>query len=188
MDFLHIYLDEFASIYENSLENIRKVETLAAISAINHNFTNNIRHALEHLSIAIKFALQNNPDKEQSTNYMKEAISHISNLAPDSCQHIAGKRLKELRVFMGSSGFFANVEHAKKIHEEAIYFYTQGRNVRTASADEAVEYFIKTIERCIEAQKLVQFPGKIQKTTLLIALSGWIITIMLFFDKIFKFL
>ncbi|NOY58463.1 MAG: hypothetical protein GXO75_05965 [Calditrichaeota bacterium] len=161
------------------------MENKAAISSINHNFTNNIRHALEHLSIATTLALDD-LNKEKSINHINEAIIHLQNLAPDSCEHIAGKKLKESRIFMAGSGIFAEIRKSQELHEQAIFHYTQGRNIRSADPDQAIKRFNDVVDLCNNAIQLITPARKIQKAQIIIAFLGWLIAFILFLDKVFS--
>lgn len=185
MEFILPYLERFARTYQSAFEQIRLLENKAAISSINHNFTNNIRHAIEHLSIAMTLALDDR-NKEKSIKHINESIIHLENLAPDSCEHIAGKKLKELRILMASSGFLADINKSQEIHERAIFHYTQGRNIRSADPGQAIKHFNNVVDLCNKAIQLITPAHKIQKAQIIIAFLGWLIAFILFLDRVFS--
>ncbi|MFQ5825703.1 MAG: hypothetical protein ACE5JB_16835 [bacterium] len=191
MEFLKSQLVKFAKVYQQAIEDIRNLEDKTAASAINPQYTNNIRHALEHLATAIQKASKNPKDPKDSKEHIQTAISHILNIAPDSYEYIAGVKLTQTRKRIASAGFFAERDKAKRLHEDAIYHYTQGRNERTANPEQANHHFERAIDLCLEAIDSVVPATNIQKGSLLIGLLGLlgvIVAVILFLDRIFHFL
>ena len=190
MDLLRL-LRNFADEYLKAMEEFREVEVKSArTSAINHQFINNVRHAVDHMAIAIVHATSENPDLKESERHIMDATFQIGNSLPDAYQHIAGVRMTKLETLLKRAGRFDTRYHAEKCSAEGADQYTLGRNKRTNDPQGAIIHFKEALKLSDEGNKSYHPVTPIQKVNLLRALGliGTLIAIILLLDKFFRFL
>lgn len=181
MENIHSHLKELAILYNSSMKQIRNIESKAAISAINYQYINNMRHFVEHMFVGIEEAYSEPQKLEEAIDNFKDARHSIKNIVLDAGEYIAGIKLNEAKRHIVKGLSLSERKKAQEYFKQAVYQYDEGRNKRTGDHQEANEHFLKTIELCVAGILEVKPITKYQWIMFVLALSGWATFLARFF-------
>jgi len=180
MNHLHPHFNEFAELYKNSIETIRKIETKAGISAINLKYAENLRICLEHLTTSIHNCTMEKKEPKISEDNIRKAINCLETFVQDACHAVAGKKLKQTEQLILKSRPFAGRLKAKEAYKKAKFQYTEGRN-NISNPIQATIHFSNTVDLCLEAINHIE-PMSNKEWV------GWAIAILLLIVELLRFL
>jgi hypothetical protein len=163
-------IKDYLNLFDKSSKTIMELEDIAATSAINFKYANNIRNSLAHLTIAVSALFETPPDHNKNVKNFNDAIHDVENLSVDASELLAGEYLGEAKETISRRGILKKSLAVDKIIEQALNQYTKGRTIRTDNVEQANECFKNCINLCFKALSSVELVPKGKIITWIIAL------------------